>query len=115
MSKVPGKNLVNRHDPPQYSSVGKVDLNIYNRFAITEYKQKWIVSTNIIYASKKSLVYPCAKIKKGCCLVVFFMFYLLLYMLLSSLIQCFVCFSVIVCFRTRTQLLFSSYVGPPHD
>ena len=61
--KVPGKNLVNRHDPPQYSSVGKVDLNIYNRFAITEYKQKWIVSTNIIYASKKSLVYPCAKIK----------------------------------------------------
>ena len=65
--KIPQKKLVNRHDPPQYSSVGRGDLNIYNRFGITEYKQKWIVSTNIIYASKKSLVYPCAKIKKGCC------------------------------------------------
>ena len=66
-AKVPRKKLVNKREPPQYSSVSKGDLNIYNRFAITDYREKWIVSTNIIYASKKSLVYPCAKIKKGCC------------------------------------------------
>ena len=40
--------------------------NIYNKFRITEYQSKWNISSNIIYASRQSIVYSCRPNHSGC-------------------------------------------------